>query len=219
MRQIAFALLVLALCFPAFGETTSERQVSDSPPERIGDYFPEDEVIEGPNGEKVSRIKLLLTVGTPQDLKDLLEKGLDPNTLIPVGKEGNEGEKISILRNYVWETDVEPSSFEKIKLLLEAGANPGFIENTSGRTVLHDAAIVAPGPVVSLLINAGADPNQPDNNGTTPYQEALGHANHQAVQSIELKTGFRHPERDQLYNQGIEMRKRLNEKLEGGDQQ
>lgn len=218
MNKFSKYIGVVAVVFLATGlyfAETPEKPAPAAPPETLRDVI-EEIFSEEINGGDATRVKLILHVGTPRDLKNMLEAGADPNSLITLKR---SGEKISLLRSAVWGSDVEADAYDKIRVLLEAGANPDFVENAEGRTVLHDAAISAPGAVTMLLLNAGADPNRPDHTGRTPYEEALRFANHQAVRAIELKTEFRHPNRDNLYKEGVQMNERVQEHMKGGERQ
>ena len=60
---------------------------------------------------------------------------------------------------------------ERVRSLLQAGANPDFLESTGG-TALHEAVINRHSAVVELLIEAGADPSIRDSDGYTPAGRA-----------------------------------------------
>ena len=87
----------------------------------------------------------------------LLEKGADPNEVIPV-----------ILTTPLHEA-VYHRHHDLVVLLLAAGANPNA-QNASGYTALHMAA---PHPqMVQTLVNAGADPYIVAKNGQTALDVA-----------------------------------------------
>lgn len=91
-------------------------------------------------------------------LERCLKNGVDPNKKDEIGMRPLE----------------YASSFECIKLLLEAGAEPNiFFESTSG-TPLQIASIRNHTDVVKILLKYGANPNIPNLNGLT----ALDHACH-----------------------------------------
>ncbi len=59
-----------------------------------------------------------------------------------------------------------------IKLLLDNGANINAVTPETGRTALHQAAIMGHAEVVRLLLQRGAAPARPDKSGKTPRQIA-----------------------------------------------
>ena len=58
-----------------------------------------------------------------------------------------------------------------VKLLLDKGANPAFLDRR-GRTPLHAAASAGHTAVAHLLLDAGGSADAPDHNGETPLMQA-----------------------------------------------
>jgi ankyrin repeat protein len=93
-----------------------------------------------------------------KDLENCLKNGADPNIKDDIGMRPLE----------------YASSFECIKLLLEAGAEPNIFFESNGSTPLQIASIRQHTDVVKILLKYGANPNIPNMNGLT----ALDHACH-----------------------------------------
>jgi ankyrin repeat protein len=93
-----------------------------------------------------------------KDLEKCLKRDADPNKKDELGMRPLE----------------YASSFECIKLLLEAGAEPDIFFESTGSTPLQIASIRQHTDVVKILLKYGANPNIPNMNGLT----ALDHAVH-----------------------------------------
>jgi len=93
-----------------------------------------------------------------KDLEKCLKNGVDPNKKDELGMRPLE----------------YASSFECIKLLLEAGAEPNIFFESTGSTPLQIASIRQHTDVVKILLKYGANPNIPNMNGLA----ALDHAVH-----------------------------------------
>ncbi len=212
MKHLVLFLMVFVLCFPSFGETPDKN--SQLLPERRGGNLPD--YMDTPDG-KMPKIAVLISLGTPQDLSDFLDNGGDPNTTWTIDKEA--GDKISALRFALMEVITTTRGYQKFKVLLQKGADPNLSEMGTGWTVLHDAAIEAPAYIVETLLEYGADPLKPAVNGMTPYEGALRFANREAIQTIELKTEFRHPDREKLMEEGLNLRAQRKMKTQEGRRQ
>lgn len=181
MRHYVLLIVVVALCFPAFGQ---------APPE-------------------IPELFKLMSSGTPAELQAWLDDGGDPNTVFQMGP-SRTGNALTAMVTIA--ANGRPGSFQKLKILLKAGADPNKADLESGKTPLHRAAFKASEAIVLALLDAGADPNKRDNRGRTPYDYALVSGNRYAVLTLEAKTGFKHPERERLlteaHNRMIRLKKR-----------
>ena len=214
MKHLVLFLMVLALVFPAFGEEErKDVQLPPTLPERVGEYLTD--AIETEHGT-ITHMQQVIVYGTPLDLKDMLDNGVDPNAEFVIDKE--TGDSISALRIAVDMVAMGRAGGSKVKLLLERGADPNKSNPLSGMTALHDAARSDLPLLAEMLLDAGADSLKPNSHGQSPYQVALELANIHAVRVIELRTDFRHPDRDRLLAEGLRHRERQM-KLQGGKQQ
>ena len=90
----------------------------------------------------------------------LLFHGAEPNTI-------SLRNKFTPLYSAVLTPSMDPP--ELVRLLLEAGADPNYRVPSDGRTPLLQSILNPPKkPFVNSLLNYGADPTIPDNDGNTP---------------------------------------------------
>ncbi len=75
---------------------------------------------------------------------------------------------------------VRKSDIERTELLLQAGANPNAL-NASGLTSLH---LAGDHDIAMMLLGAGADINQPSQNGTTPLMMAVSSGKEELVELL-----------------------------------
>jgi len=87
-------------------------------------------------------------------VKELLEKGADPNTQDEKGR-----------TPLYWAAS--EGHVDVVRLLLERGVDPNT-QDEFGDTPLHEAAYKGRVDVVELLLVRGADPNVKDGDGKTP---------------------------------------------------
>jgi len=104
----------------------------------------------------------------------LLDRGANVNDAKPKGS--------TIIRSALWSPQ---QSVAMIELLLEHEADPNFVEPMTGTAPLHTELLwldthtenntTHPNAiaVLSMLLNAGADPNANDNDGQTPLDYAI----------------------------------------------
>jgi ankyrin repeat protein len=89
-------------------------------------------------------------------------------------------------------------SLDIAQLLIDAGAQVNARSGSIvGRTALHNAAVAGFEPLVSMLLNAGADVNAIDSNGMTPLDLVYW--------LLEEYSGYFHSEEEQRYNSIIAM--------------
>lgn len=214
MRHFVLLLTVLVLFSPALGETANKNTQSPSVlPERLGNML--SGKIQTEHGE-ITEMEMVIVLGTPLDLKDLLDNGADPNTVFTIDEE--TGATISALLLAVKSSTDRRQGYTKIKMLLDRGADPNLSNPDTGITALHEAARADLPFVAEILLDAGADPLKPNIHGESAYQVALDRANVDTVQAIELRTDFRHPDRERLLTEGM-IRKEQKMRLQGGKQQ
>ncbi len=72
---------------------------------------------------------------------------------------------------------------EMVKVLLDAGASPNYV-NPQTKSVLHIAAAHGNSEVVKLLLNAGANPMAEASNGATPLHDAVWSQNLATVKAL-----------------------------------
>ncbi len=115
-------------------------------------------------------------------LKELLEDGVDPNQTqedgstplhIALGVQENQG-----------------GIFGMVRLLLDHGANPNQPDN-DGYTPMNVAADVDSEAVMTIMIQAGGDPNHSHPDFITPFESALTNGNTHTVAAIEKHTTYR----------------------------
>lgn len=119
-----------------------------------------------------------IAVGRPDVLRLLLEKGADPRATNPFKKTAPMAA-------------AQENNIESLRILLAAGAPVHDITDGKrkswdqhdlssvnlhhdGRSALHYAAASGGLEVIRLLLDAGADPQQPDNKGLRPVHYLLG---------------------------------------------
>lgn len=137
----------------------------------------------------VEDLNLALVSGSNDELRDILDSGIDPDAADFFGNRP--------LRSIIEQSGRVPASQGQVETLLAAGADPN-LPDEYGDTPLHAAAYGAPGDLISVLLQAGGNPNLPNDVGVTAYETALKHGNHGAVSAIEQASSFRHPDRERL---------------------
>ncbi len=105
----------------------------------------------------------------------LLAAGADPSA---PDNEGNTPLKLA----------VESGRPELVQNLLRAGATIDYSDSRFGRSLLHLAAIKGYLEIARSLLDAGSDPNQEDNNNTTPHSYAVKYG-HGALADLLLEQG------------------------------
>ena len=89
------------------------------------------------------------------------------------------GTDVNLFAKYGWtalEQSVGFGQYEKIKILLAAGANINAKNTLDGKTALMEASGVGQAEIVKLLINAGANVNDKDKEGHNAIWYAQNHA-------------------------------------------
>jgi len=137
----------------------------------------------------VEDLNLALVSGNNDELKEVLNSGIDPDAADVFRK--------TPLRSIIDQSARVPASRGQVEALLAAGADPNR-PDAYGDTPLHAAAYHAPEALISVLLQAGGNPNLPNDVGVTAYETALKHGNHGAVSAIEQASTFRHPDRERL---------------------
>ena len=178
---------------PNTGEPTPE-----DPPGGPGDLIPGDET-PGPVGQ-VDELTAALVANSVDSLTALLNSGTDPNQQIRLSNEI----QVPVVTSAVMSSKVMPLPDKKIKILLDAGANPNVADQKRGYTALHWAAIDSHRSVVKLLLDYGADRQIRTLKGNTPYELALKIGNMSAVFAFEEHSTFRHPRRDEWLTRAAE---------------
>ena len=115
-----------------------------------------------------------------EKLKALLEAGSDPNEIYPAVS-GMLPLQMAI------RGDTE-TTYRKVKLLLDHGANPNALDHRN-KTPMHTAARFGSEPVMKILMDAGGDPTIATTAHLTPHEEAIANGNKGAVAAISEK-GF-----------------------------
>lgn len=115
-------------------------------------------------GKPPISLSLFGPANSTEVLKVLLKGGADPNVIVNPKLNDEKAPLHEVIDGHA-----DP---EKVKLLLEAGANPdkkmGRGERFYGSTPLHMAAKQEEVEAVELLLDAGADPSSTDRNDHTP---------------------------------------------------
>jgi len=137
----------------------------------------------------VEDLNLALVSGSNDQLKEVLDSGIDPDAADVFGN--------TPLRSIIEQSGSVPAFQGQVKTLLAAGADPNLTD-AYGDTPLHAAAYDAPEALIRVLLQAGGNPNLPNDVGVTAYETALKHGNHGAVSAIEQASTFRHPDRERL---------------------
>ncbi|PLC62302.1 hypothetical protein B7L68_07655 [Thermoproteus sp. CP80] len=117
--------------------------------------------------------------GDVRRVKELLEKGADPNA------QDEDGSTPLHAAAFGGHVDV-------VRLLLEQGANPNA-KDKHGFTPLHDAAYGGHVGIVKLLLEHGADPTVKDGDGETPLDLARKKGYRGVASLIEEWLGQRRP--------------------------
>lgn len=94
----------------------------------------------------------------------LLAKGANVNAFVQ--------QRQTLLHNFADDVDDMPDEIERVKLLLEYGADPDIISRDNYKRVPLHAAIEEP-EVAALVCNAGANPNIKDASGNTPLMNLV----------------------------------------------
>lgn len=144
-----------------------------------------EEMLPGEDREpvaQVSELKSVVASGDVLKLKQMLEKGSDPNV---VDRRGN-----AALHWAIVSSRVNPVVFGQVKELLAHGANPG-LTNNRGLTPLHFAAMFSgTDAVASALIEAGGAVNVVSNSKVgLPYELALKMGNDGVASAISRSPG------------------------------
>jgi len=94
-----------------------------------------------------------------------------------VGKEGGRGLSILIetilINNYRGLKEADEDDYEKVRLLLEAGADPNYADPI-GHSLLRSAIVGGASDIARLLIAAGADVSRGNFDGVSPLHAAAG---------------------------------------------
>ena len=114
--------------------------------------------------DQVSFIKLC-SWGSPETVRLALELGADPNKA-PLNMD-------TVLSPLGAAARSRQDSADKVKLLLEAGADPRGRENLDGMTALHIAAMKGNRASAELLLRSGSEVNARDDQGLPPLKLAL----------------------------------------------
>ena len=117
----------------------------------------------------VEDLNLALVSGSNDQLKEVLDSGIDPDAADVFGN--------TPLRSIIEQSGGVPASRGQVETLLAAGADPNLTD-AYGDTPLHAAAYDSPEALISALLQAGGDPNLPNDVGVTAYETALKHGNH-----------------------------------------
>ncbi|XP_049785903.1 serine/threonine-protein phosphatase 6 regulatory ankyrin repeat subunit A-like [Schistocerca cancellata] len=113
-----------------------------------------------PNKKGQTALHVAAASNRTEALQALLELGADPEAAArPPDKTGATPLHIAARHGFV----------KEVRLLLAFGASPG-VRDRAGRTPLHYATT---GQCVDELVKAGADPNQPSDDGLTPLSLAV----------------------------------------------
>ena len=227
--RIAFVVLCLSVglitfsgYFPLLSQGPGEGEEAPPPntgeptpedtPGGPGDLIPEDET-PGPVGQ-VDELSAAFLANSVDALTALLNSGTNPNQQIRLSNEV----QIPALTSAVMSSKVMLLPDKKIKILLDAGANPN-VADQRGYTALHWAAIDARRSIVKLLLDYGADRQIRTLKGNTPYELALKIGNMSAVVAFEEHSPFRHPQRDEWLTRSAEAKFGPKEGTRKGGQQ
>lgn len=117
------------------------------------------------------------TLMNPSKMKELLDRGLDPNL-----ESGGQGEKDFLLLRATRYRQVET-----VKVLLEHGADPSKVSWGFKKTPLFFAAGDGDLGIMKLLLDAGADVNATDQNRNNALREAAVNKRLAAVELLMEK--------------------------------
>lgn len=118
-----------------------------------------------------SALHIAVEVGSIECVQVLLRHGADVNTFNDKG--------VTPLNAVCGDKTIEPDTvLEIVRLLLEAGANPGHKDFHEQRTALQRAMITANISIVEMLLGVGSDPNTIDSAGRCPITNLLWYHRH-----------------------------------------
>jgi ankyrin repeat protein len=69
---------------------------------------------------------------------------------------------------------IRKGELDKVRVLLQQGADPDAADRTSGNSALHFAVINGHAEIVKVLLSAGADPDVTNISNSTPLMYAAG---------------------------------------------
>lgn len=127
----------------------------------------------------------------------LIEHGIDVNEKLPGG-------------HFPLEIAINHGNPTRVRILTDAGADVHAAIAWEGRHAVHLAATTLPPEVLKVILDAGANPSQSDEQGRTPVEHAIESANAECLKLL-LEAGAALPSSVEDDSFWTELRERLNE--------
>lgn len=135
--------------------------------------------------------------GYEASLQALIAYGVDVNDKLPNG-------------HFPLEISIGRCNAERVRILLDAGADVHAAIAWDGQYAVHLAAHTSPPEVLRVILNAGANPNQTDEKGRTPADHAIENTNAECLKLL-VEAGADLPSGVEADSFWTELRERLKE--------